>query len=403
MLFRRSRAETIVVPKLSTDYKMNPNRHKRLSLSTYGKLLLSSFGASSLGLYSRTASAQLESSVGGKAAVISQIGNTFLEKTGIPALSIAFAKHGQIVHQEAFGFANLDRKEKLNVAHTFRIASVSKPITASVVFALIEAGKLKQTDLVFGGQGILRRYAPDSEATKSLTINHLLTHSSGGWGNRTNDPMFMHTEASHAELIAWVLKNLPLIAMPGTSYEYSNFGYCLLGRIIEQVTGKTYEQAAKDLILNRAGISQMQIAGNRANQKLPNEVVYYADRGENPYAMNISRMDSHGGWLATPTELVKFVSSVDGLRPSSNILKTSNIAAMTRPSSRNSTYASGWQVNGAPNWWHNGSLPGTSSLVVRTASGMCWSACANARTKDSLGLLDDMMWSMARSVPAWQA
>jgi CubicO group peptidase (beta-lactamase class C family) len=249
----------------------------------------------------------------------------------------------------------------------------------------------------------LRSYAPVSEATKNLTINHLLTHSSGGWGNRANDPMFMHAQASHEELIAWVLKNLPLIAMPGTTYDYSNFGYCLLGRIIEQVTAKTYEQASKELILNRAGISQMQIAGNRVNQKLPNEVIYYADPGENPYGMNVSRMDSHGGWLATPTDLVKFVSSVDGLRPSSNILKMSNIAAMTKPSSVNSTYASGWQVNSAPNWWHNGSLPGTSSLVVRTASGMCWAACANARTKDALGLLDDMMWSMARSVSAWQA
>jgi CubicO group peptidase (beta-lactamase class C family) len=365
-----------------------PNR--RIFLGKSSQLFLS---ASSFSSRAQTANA----------GQIAKIGQSFLEKTGIPGLSIAFAKQGQIVHQEAFGFANLERKEKLNAAHTFRIASVSKPITASVIFALIERGKLKLSNPVFGTQGILQSYAPVSEATKNLTVNHLLTHSSGDWGNRVNDPMFMHRDASHAELIAWVLKNLPLSALPGTSYEYSNFGYCLLGRIIEQVTGKTYEQAAKELILNRAGISQMQIAGNRPNQKLPNEVVYYADRGEDPYAMNVSRMDSHGGWLATPTELVKFLVSVDGLRPSSNVLKTSSIAAMTRPSSVNSTYACGWQVNSAPNWWHNGSLPGTSSLVVRTASGMCWAACANARTKDALGVLDDMMWAMARSVPGWQA
>jgi CubicO group peptidase (beta-lactamase class C family) len=382
---------------------MSLNLQRRESLSTGGKLLLSSLSAPSLGLYGRSLSAQSGVSVGSKAAVISQIGNAFLEKTGIPALSIAFAKQGQIVHQEAFGFANHEHKEKLNVGHSFRIASVSKPITAAVVFALIEQGKLKQSDLVFGAQGILRSYALDSQASKNLAVNHLLTHSSGGWGNRTNDPMFMHREANHIELISWTLKNLPLSNVPGASYEYSNFGYFLLGRIVEQITGKTYEQAAKELILNRAGISQMQIAGNRLNQKLPSEVMYYAERGEDPYAMNVSRMDSHGGWLATPAELVKFAASVDGLRSSANILKTSTIASMTRPSSANSTYASGWQVNSAPNWWHTGSLPGTSSLVVRTASGMCWAACANARTKDSLGLLDDMMWAMARSVPLWQA
>jgi CubicO group peptidase (beta-lactamase class C family) len=382
---------------------MSPYLDRRESLSACGKLLLSATSVTSMGIYSKRLLAQSEVAANSKIARISQIGQSFLEKTGIPGLSIAFAKQGKILHQEAFGFANVERKEKLNKIHSFRIASVSKPITAAVIFALIEAGKLKQTDLVFGAQGILRSYPPVSDATKNLTVNHLLTHSIGGWGNRANDPMFMYRDASHAELIAWVLKNLSLSAMPGASYEYSNFGYCLLGRIIEQITGKTYEQASKELILNRAGISQMQIAGNQANQKLVNEVVYYADRAEDPYAMNVSRMDSHGGWLATPTELVKFVGSVDGLQPSSNILKPSTIAAMTRPSSVNSTYASGWQVNSAPNWWHNGSLPGTSSLLVRTASGMCWSACANARTKDSLSMLDDMMWAMAKSVPDWQA
>jgi CubicO group peptidase (beta-lactamase class C family) len=140
---------------------MKANLGKRVSISTCGKLLLSSLAASSLGLYNKTVAAQSGLSVGAKAAVISQIGNAFLEKTGIPALSIAFAKQGQIVHQEAFGFANFERKEKLNIAHTFRIASVSKPITAAVIFALIEAGKLKQTDFVFGGRescDLMRRF-----------------------------------------------------------------------------------------------------------------------------------------------------------------------------------------------------------------------------------------------------
>jgi CubicO group peptidase (beta-lactamase class C family) len=375
----------------------------------FGKRVFITFAASSssLLLAGKAALAQTDSANAGSQPAITQLGNAFIERTGIPGLSVAFAKRGQIIHRESFGFANLERKEQLNPAHSFRIASVSKPITAAAIFALIENGRLKLTNNVFGPQGVLNHVAAVSEATKRLTIEHLLTHSSGGWGNSANDPMFMHPAATHAELIDWTLKNLPLSRMPGTSYEYSNFGYCLLGRVIEKVSGKPYAQAAQELILQRGGISNMQIARNNVSQRAPNEVAYYTEQGADAYSMNITRMDSHGGWVATPTEMVKFAISVDGFRPGANVLQSASIAAMTRPSINNASYASGWAVNNAPNWWHTGSLPGTSSLLVRTASGMCWAACANARSnsggKDSVGLLDEMMWKMARSVAAWQA
>jgi CubicO group peptidase (beta-lactamase class C family) len=382
---------------------MSPNPQRRASLAKIGKGTLASITTSSLALSSRHLLAQPSSSSSARASPISQFGQAFLERTGIPGLSVAFARNGQIVHQEAFGLANVERKEKLNPAHSFRIASVSKPITAAVIFVLVERGKLRVTDKVFGPDGILKALTPAPEAAKSMTVHHLLTHSCGGWGSRANDPMFMHPGLNHTELIHWTLKNLPLSRAPGTSYEYSNFGYCLLGRITEQLTGKSYAQAANELILSRAGISKMQIGGNALAQRAANEVHYYAERGEDPYSINLSRMDSHGGWIGTPSELVKFVNSVDGLRPSANLLQGASIAAMTNPSANNPGYASGWAVNSAPNWWHTGSLAGTTSLLVRTASGMCWAACANARTSNSGAALDDIMWKMARSVPGWQA
>jgi CubicO group peptidase (beta-lactamase class C family) len=382
---------------------MSPNPQKRTSLAKIGKGTLASVATSSLTLSGRHLLAQTSSSSSNKTSAISQFGQAFLERTGIPGLSVAFARNGQIVHQEAFGSASLERKEKLSPAHSFRIASVSKPITAVVIFVLVERGVLRVTDKVFGPQGILRAFSPVPEAAKSMTVHHLLTHSCGGWGNRANDPMFMHPDLNHAELIHWTLNNLPLSRAPGTSYEYSNFGYCLLGRIIEKVTGKSYSQATNELVLNRAGISKMQIAGNAIDQKAPNEVQYHAERAEDPYSINVSRMDSHGGWIGTPSELVKFANSVDGFRPSGNLLQSASIAAMTNPSANNPGYASGWAVNSAPNWWHTGSLAGTTGLLVRTASGMCWAACANARTSESGAALDDIMWKMARSVPGWQA
>lgn len=379
----------------------NPDR--RTTLAKIGKPFVVSACTSTLTFGGRQPLAQTNSSSSNKLFEINQFGQEFLERTGIPGLSVAFARNGQMVHQEAFGFANVERKEKLGPAHLFRVASVSKPITATMIYILAERGELRVSDKVFGPQGILRSVTSAPEAAKSITVHQLLTHSGGGWGNRANDPMFMHPALSHAELIDWTLKNLPLARAPGTGYEYSNFGYCLLGRIIEQATGKSDAQATSEMIMSRAGISKMQIAGNTRDQKAPNEVQYYAARGEDPYSINVSRMDSHGGWVGTPSDLVKFANSVDGFRPSANLLQGASIAAMTSPSTNNSAYASGWAVNSAPNWWHTGSLPGTTSLLVRTASGMCWAACANARTGDSGNALDAMMWAMARSVPTWQA
>jgi CubicO group peptidase (beta-lactamase class C family) len=382
---------------------LKANLPKRSSLLKLGQSITVALGTPGMLSNTSMVQAQTDTSNAPRSSAISQFGHAFLERTGIPGLSVAFARNGQLVHQETFGFANLERKEKLTPNHSFRVASVSKPITAAVIFSLIERGRLKLNDQVFGASGILSGVAATSERVKAVTVQHLLTHSSGGWGNRANDPMFMHPAASHAELIDWTLKNLPLSRNPGTAYEYSNFGYCLLGRVIEKVTGKTYAQASNELILNRAGISKMFIAVNGPAQRAFNEVGYYAEHGEDPYAINVARMDSHGGWVGTPSDLVKFAVSVDGMRPHSNVLQASSIATMTRPSSVSSSYASGWAVNNTPNWWHTGSLPGTSSLVVRTASGMCWAACTNARSQESLDLLDEMMWNMARAVPAWQA
>ena len=91
--------------------------------------------------------------------------------------------------------------------------------------------------------------------------------------------MFLNKEMNHRELIAWTLKHMPLTIAPGTSFAYSNFGYCILGRVIEKLTGQTYEQYIKENILKRCGITDMQIAGNTLRDRATNEVKYYDQTG----------------------------------------------------------------------------------------------------------------------------
>src|ERR1700722_15700913 len=107
-------------------------------------------------------------------------------------------------------------------------------------------------------------------------IEHLLTHTSGGWPNDHDDPMFKNKEMSHGELINWALEAEPLRWEPGYHYAYSNFGYCLLGWVIEKLTNQKYDQYIINALLTPSGVSDMQIAGNTLAERVVNEVKYYS-------------------------------------------------------------------------------------------------------------------------------
>jgi hypothetical protein len=127
----------------------------------------------------------------------------------------------------------------------------------------------------------------------------------------------------------------------------------------------------REWVLAKCGVKDMKIAGNTLAQRASGEVVYYGQKGQNPYNMNVARMDSHGGWMARPEDLVQFLTQVDGFSAARNILSEATIKTMTTPSTAGPGYACGWSVNKYHIWWHGGSLPGTSTIAVRTASGLC--------------------------------
>ncbi len=332
----------------------------------------------------------------------------FMTSYAVPGLSVAIAREGRLVYAEGFGLADREAREKLTPAHRFRIASVTKPITSAAVFTLIEQRRLHLEDRIFGRGGVLGvdyGAPPYSPGVDQITVEQLLTHTCGGWPNDGRDPMFRNPGMDHAALIAWTLRSLPLDTTPGTAFAYSNFGYCLLGRIVEKLSGQTYETYVRDVVLRRCGIDEMHVAGNTLFERQPGEVRYYAQNDGDPYGMNVRRMDSHGGWIARPVDLVRFLMHVDGFATPPNILSQSTTQVMTSASPANPRYAKGWAVNQYGNWWHAGSLPGTATIMVRTHSGFCWAALTNTRRPQSGmdGDLDRLVWIMARKVAVWNA
>jgi D-alanyl-D-alanine carboxypeptidase len=329
----------------------------------------------------------------------------FMEKYELPGLSIAVARRGKLVESRAYGWADEKERRPVTTASLFRIASVSKPITAVGVLKLVEKKKLALDDLVFGKRGLLNRVIRNPKGRAGeISVEHLLRHTAGEpWGNAEADPMF-RWDLSGRELIRRVHQACPIDATPGTSYSYSNFGYSILGRIIEEVTGDDYEDWILDNVLKPCGIRTMQV-GTMDKRKRPEiEVTYYGSDGGLAPDFGIRRMDAHGGWIACAEDLVRFALSVDGLDAPADQLDPESLAAMTRATLADSGYGMGWAVNRSRNYWHTGSLPGTASILGITHDGFCWAILVNKRPDESgfFGDLDALFWSIRAGTPAWK-
>ncbi len=197
----------------------------------------------------------------------------FMENYHIPGLSIAVSKDGKPVYAKGYGYSDISSKEEVTNNSLFRVGQISQTITAIAIMKLIQDGKLSTESRVFGDSGILgtkygtRPYTPN---VSNITVNELLHHTCGGWSggdDRVDDPKFRDTSITKEQFLTWTLDNIPLRNMPGSVYGFSNFGYLVLGRIIEKISRQSYEDFVKDSILQLIGISDMQIAGWFGNKK----------------------------------------------------------------------------------------------------------------------------------------
>ena len=357
----------------------------------------------------------------------------------MPGAAIAIARDGRLVLGRGYGLANVENEEPVEPDSLFRIASISKPITAVATLQLVEEGLLDLDERVFQ---ILDEFEPPEGASTDprldeITVRHLLQHS-GGWDrDQSYDPMFIAGRierelgvpkpVSCHDVIRFMLGQ-PLDFDPGSQYAYSNFGYCLLGRIIEEKSGLPYEEYVRERALEPLGATRMRIGGTLAKERVEGEVTYYGYPGQEPAysaipgtperapwpdgGFYVQGQDSAGGWIASAPDLVRFASSIEGSRPP-RALKPATVKEMvSRPAPplwEDSAYhyGMGWlvrPVNDDANWWHSGSLPGTSSLLVRTHHGFTWAALFNSRPEE-WGLfnqeVDNLMWRGVLEVSHW--
>jgi N-acyl-D-amino-acid deacylase len=286
---------------------------------------------------------------------------------------------------------------------------------------------------------------PADTRWRDLTVIQLLQHTGGFDRDKSADPMFrtariareLHvTPPAGPEAIVRNMLGRPLDFDPGTRYAYSNFGYCVLGRIIEAVTGKPYESYVRDEILSPIGITRMRIGATREDQRAEGEVRYYTRENRRAVSVfapetgvrvpaqyggwSLEAMDAHGGWIASAIDLVRFASAVDEdskRRLLSNRAAIAMFAPPAGPAARGnngnlapSYYACGWQVRpvgdaGKANTWHSGRFDGTSTLLVRRHDGFTWAVLFNIdQTKDfkrPAEVIDTLIHAAVDRVERW--
>ena len=369
-----------------------------------------------------------------------------LQKYQVPGGSLAVLRDGKLIYARGYGWADVEGRGPVQPDSLFRIASLSKLFTATGIMKLVEQGKISLDKPALDYLDPSIKPAPGQTMTPQfakVTVRHLLWHA-GGWDRDKAggyDPMFQNAAVTKAlgvpspagcsDVIRWMMSR-PFDFEPGQRSVYSNFGYCILGRVIEKVSGKPYEQYMQEEILIPLGIGRMSIGSSLLSGRKTGEVKYY-NFPSAPGALSVfpdmpgivpqqyggwdlRALDSHGGWIASAIDIARLIKGLDFDVSATTFLKKETIQQMiARPAQPIAFpqdllfYGFGTMVRPGVNdgnWWHSGSLPGTSTYFVRDGKDRTtWIMLLNYRDPQSAIFtdLDNLGWNTMPLVSSFPA
>jgi len=324
-----------------------------------------------------------------------------VEEGKVPSLSLAVVRNGEIIWEEAFGLANLEKKIIATPETLYPIGSATKPFTATALMILVQRGlvDLDKPANIYLGKVKLRSFEGDAS---DATVRRLLHHTSGlpmYWnfyyaGSSRQRPPFEITLQRYGRLMS----------KPGESYNYSNLGYAILESIIEQSSGKPYPEflmndVFKSLNLKHAALFTAPPQGPNIAEK------YSSTLTPIPFCDQDTR--GAGAIYSTAHDLARFAFLHLGrLQPDQKaILKPESIAAMQRshdPDVRYSSYALGWETGrrfGYPIITHGGVMDGCRAhLAMIPPQGLAVAVLINGESFPSIQVCD---WIFAALMPGY--
>lgn len=310
---------------------------------------------------------------------------------GSSAVSASVMRDGEIIHEVALGERTLGG-DPVDVGDRYRVASISKMITAITVLQLVELGLVGIDDIVGPRLAARVGVSTPSSGVETITVRHLLTHRSG-IGQYENLMFRRQVESCPAAGASGLARGLE--RAPGTTYRYSNLNFCLLGLLIEDVTGEAYEAVVDRELLDPLGIDGMRLAGTF--DVGADDVEHESDDGRNYMEV----LAGAGSWIASPTDIVRIVDSLDLTTPGWKPLGPAAHAEMmtitvdppvppapdepvTDPATTTTTtttvvptpptrgYGMGLMIFGDGAFGHTGTLESTSAMTARQPDGISW-------------------------------
>jgi N-acyl-D-amino-acid deacylase len=322
-----------------------------------------------------------------------------MEHHGIPGAALSIARDGKLVVAKGYGWSDVTTGTPTQPDTRFGLASLSKPITASAVLKLVEAGKLGLDDRVFDllkgvqSPGGVR----EDPRFRMITVRQCLNHSAGWNRELTGDPvtwtplvcrsMRVPPPISAAQLLSFLM-TLPLDFDPGTQFHYSNVGYIALGEVITAVTGQPYGRWVLEHVLKPAGAKGATLEArngvyppNAARRHLAGTLVTLPP-------IEMPMQDAAGGWVASAIDMIRFLTALDGSRGKA-LLSEKSLQAMLEPPPKplepfpDGTHVGlGWdkvQTEGKRfGFFKDGHYPGERTFTKRRADGVKWVVLFNA-------------------------
>ncbi|MCB0638713.1 MAG: serine hydrolase, partial [Lewinella sp.] len=284
----------------------------------------------------------------------------------VPGFTVLVARDGEVLYRKAFGKANLELDVDMQPEHIFRIGSITKQFTAMSILQLVEAGKISLDDEI-------TKFLPDYPTQDhQITIEHLLTHTSGiksYTGMEAWDDEVRRRDFTVSELIDF-FKEEPMDFAPGESWSYNNSAYFLLGAIIEEVSGQTYEEYLSEHIFQPLGMSHSSYGD--PERLTPGRVAGYngGTSGYQPMAyLSMTQPYAAGSLLSNVDDLLTWYEAVMADKVVSPELRQRAQTPYHLNDGESTNYGYGWfigNIQGSPMIEHGGGINGfvTSSLYL---------------------------------------
>ena len=286
-------------------------------------------------------------------------------------VSAAVIFQGQVIHTFAASSAKSSRP--VNVDTNFRIASISKILTAETVMKLVEQDLLQLDEPIVGRIADTFGLTVADERARNITIRQLLSHTSGisnflkiFFDAGSYDQMGMLKEALSVQLAS----------EPGSTFKYGNVSYVLLGKAIELVTGLSYQDATKKLVLTPLGLDSFRLVGTY--EFGPNDALH-AVSGSRTY---MEQLGPAGAWVATATDVAKLLDSLDPQSPSVHVISSESMALMKLPATPVPVgpiwdYGFGLRLFVSGEWGHSGSIENVHAMAIHRPDGLSVSVLVN--------------------------